>query len=145
MGLFCLPLTLGILAAPITVFRSGNTARQRTMAGAAFLGIVALAWINFCKGGVIYRYMLDLATVAAFLSVALLLPVAGDAVSGTAGEERPRVRGWLIYAAVCAFLLISIAGALRVSLINGHSYISAISEEVLEILERFLPFPGGTP
>lgn len=145
LGLFCLPLTLGILAAPITVFRSGNTARQRTMAGAAFLGIVALAWINFCKGGVIYRYMLDLATVAAFLSVALLLPVAGDAVSGTAGEERPRVRGWLIYAAVCAFLLISIAGALRVSLINGHSYISAISEEVLEILERFLPFPGGTP
>ncbi len=137
LGLFCLPLTLGILAAPVTVFKGGNCARRRTMAGAAFIGIITLAWINFCKGGVIYRYTLDLALIASFLTVALLLPVAGDAVSGT---ERPQARGWIIYAAVCAFLLLSLAGALRVSLINGHSYISDISEKTLSVLQKLLPF-----
>lgn len=142
LGLFCLPLTLGILAAPVTVFKSTSATRRRTMAGAAFVGIVALAWINFCKGGVIYRYTLDLSLVASFLSVALLLPLTGDAVSAdiSSGARRAQVRGWLIYASVCAFLLISLFGALRVSLINGHSYISPISEKVLRILQKLLPF-----
>lgn len=137
LGLFCFPLTLGILAAPAIACSNGVAVRRRVMAGSALSGIIVLAWFDFCKGGVIYRYTADLALVASFLSVAVLLEALGQITESQ--RLLPWLR-WILYSAICAFFILSFIGALRVSLINGHTYISDIPENVLEFFEKILPF-----
>lgn len=137
LGLFCFPLTLGCIAAPFVICSQRESARTRVMTGSALLGIIVVAWLDFCKGGVIYRYTADLTLTASFLAAAVLLILLGNAMES---EKAPAWVRWAVYAAVCAGFIFSFAAALRVSLINGHSYISDIPDNVLEFFEKILPF-----
>ena len=137
LGLFCFPLTLGCIAAPFVICSQRESARTRVMTGSALLGIIVVAWLDFCKGGVIYRYTADLTLTASFLAAAVLLILLGNAMES---EKAPAWVRWAVYAAVCAGFIFSFIAALRVSLINGHSYISDIPDNVLEFFEKILPF-----
>ena len=140
LGLFCFPLTLGILTAPVITFSQRAAIKRRVMTGTAFFGLLVLAWFDFCKGGVIYRYTADIALMASFLAAASLLYLLGSDSEIESKKDKPALSHSVLYAAICGFFMLSAVLALRVSLINGHTYISDIPEKVLEIFEKILPF-----
>ncbi len=76
MGLFSIPFMWSALAA-LWIFkdRKQGIGKKLTL-GFAFLGMLAVALMNFCLGGVIYRYTCDITLIAAFASTAILFTVS---------------------------------------------------------------------
>lgn len=122
LGMFVMPLTLGVLGMPALICSRSESAHRRISGGAVMLGLLCVAWLDFCKGGVIYRYTADLWLTAAFFAAVCLLTLAARAYGS---EKLPRPAKIAILAAVGVFLLIAAAGAVRVCLINGNGNISS--------------------
>lgn len=128
------PLTLvGTLA---LLFGRGRNARQHAFIGSTLFGLIFTAWFDFCMGGVVYRYTVDLMLVAAMLSVITLLSLYNRAA---ASERLPKWAKCASYAVLLLFFAAAFVSALRISLINGEN-IPEIRPEVLAVLEKLLPF-----
>lgn len=134
IGLAAFPLTLvGTLA---LLFGRGRNARQHAFIGSTLFGLIFTAWFDFCMGGVVYRYTVDLMLVAAMLSVITLLSLYNRAA---ASERLPKWAKCASYAVLLLFFAAAFVSALRISLINGEN-IPEIRPEVLAVLEKLLPF-----
>ena len=99
IGLAAFPLTLvGTLA---LLFGRGRNARQHAFIGSTLFGLIFTAWFDFCMGGVVYRYTVDLMLVAAMLSVITLLSLYNRAA---ASERLPKWAKCASYAVLLLFL-----------------------------------------
>lgn len=116
----------------------GLAAFPLTLVGtlALLFGLIFTAWFDFCMGGVVYRYTVDLMLVAAMLSVITLLSLYNRAA---ASERLPKWAKCASYAVLLLFFAAAFVSALRISLINGEN-IPEIRPEVLAVLEKLLPF-----
>ena len=71
-GIFAMPFMLSLLLSPV-IFKSRRiSVGGKTMLAASLAAILATAYLNFCYGGVIFRYTADLTVVAAFVSAAII-------------------------------------------------------------------------
>ena len=72
MGLFASPLTWALLGS-VGIFASKRRSTEGKVTLASVLvGLVAVALLDFCLGGVIFRYTCDLTLIAAFASMAIV-------------------------------------------------------------------------
>lgn len=72
-GIFALPFMLSLLLSPV-LFKSKEINKNgKTLLAVSLFSLVLTAFLNFCLGGVIFRYTADISLPAAFLSAIILL------------------------------------------------------------------------
>lgn len=79
LGIFTMPFNLLILGVLPLLFVRKATAAQKSAAAVGLAAIYATAFADFCRGGVIYRYIGDISLSAALLSAFVLLLLLGIA------------------------------------------------------------------
>lgn len=80
LGIFAMPFMLLLLLSPV-VFKKKSISRSRKILFAAALASLPVtAFLNFCLGGVIFRYTADISLVAAFLAAVIALETAESAL-----------------------------------------------------------------
>lgn len=72
-GLFNVPFMLMGLGVPFIAGNKRISSGLRTTMVMSFFGCIAMAWIDFCLAGVIYRYLCDFSAVFAILAVVCVL------------------------------------------------------------------------
>ncbi len=71
-GIFAMPFMLSLLLSPV-IFKSKKIPScGKIMLASSLVAILVTAYLNFCYGGVIFRYTADLTVVAAFVSAAII-------------------------------------------------------------------------
>lgn len=86
MGLFSIPF-MWMLFGAIAVFVDKRQSRVRKITLASVIvGLVAVAWLDFCLGGVIYRYTCDLTVIGVFAAMAVVLFLCDSNAVGGNGE-----------------------------------------------------------
>ena len=150
LGLLSVPLCTALLLSPAVIFHPRFRKSLRVMCGCAVLGLIFTSLLDFCLGGVIYRYTSDLTLIASFTGMAVLVTLTEAVCSKNSGGEKSSgkkesgpARSAVYYACcalVCVFAVISIAVCIRICLINGNGNIVKYSEEVSAAAEKFLPF-----
>lgn len=67
-GIFAVPFMLASLTLPfVLIDKSKNFAYRVTMIS-SFVGMFIMAWVDFCMGGVIFRYLCDISVIMAVIS-----------------------------------------------------------------------------
>lgn len=92
-GLFAIPFMLSLLLSPI-LFKSKNISKNiKIILALSLISLPVTAFLNYCLGGVIFRYTADLTLFAAFVSAIILLEVFalmrkkyGEEAGNTAGK-----------------------------------------------------------
>jgi hypothetical protein len=85
LGLFSVPMALTLLTSPAVIFSPRFRKSLRVMTACAVAGLVSVSLIDFCLGGVIYRYTSDLTMTAALFSAVIL--ISYTSLLRPAGEE----------------------------------------------------------
>ncbi len=67
-GILEIPFTWSAFATPFLFFDRSKSRLLRYSTVFAFIGCFAIAWIDFCLGGVIYRYLCDFSAIFAVLA-----------------------------------------------------------------------------
>ncbi len=144
LGLFSVPLTTALLLSPAVIFHPRFRKSLRVMSGCAFLGLIVTALLDFCLGGVIYRYTSDLTLTASLVSAVMLITLCGvlrekyDEKSSKSGKYL--IAYYVCCACVCVFMVISVAVCIRICLINGNGNVVKYDEEISAAVEKILPF-----
>lgn len=116
-GVFAMPFMLSLFLSPV-IFKSKKiSACGKTMLASSLIAIFATAYLNFCYGGVIFRYTADLTVVAAFVSAVIISEIClvlqrdyHDYVSRAAKKGVCALTA--LTAAVCSFAAVMINGNL---------------------------------
>ncbi len=117
MGLFSIPLMLGCLLAFPAVFNKKKTPFARSLSALFLVGLLLIAVMNFCLGGVIFRYTSDMTLLAALASLLLLFSFHEEHVAsgGNGTACRFAIAGLMLASIlVCFSLLVSVNGNLAV-------------------------------
>lgn len=102
LGLLAIPMMWSLFGS-VGVFLSKKSRREdKILLGSLLVGLLAVAFFDFCLGGVIFRYTCDLTLLAAFAAMALLFSLGKYMVA-----EDGTVRRGLCFG-VTGFLLISV-------------------------------------
>jgi hypothetical protein len=128
MGLLAIPF-MWMLAASIFIFADKKKSLGLKAAlGSALFGLVFVAWLDFCLGGVIFRYTCDLTVVGALTSLAVAFALAGDEQSN--GDTLALAKGMkaiLVFVAL-ASVYVSITLAF-----SGNVNLTPYSDEVRRV------------
>ena len=128
MGLFAIPF-MWLLFAAVFVFADKNrSVGVKSTLFMAMVGMLTVAWFDFCLGGVIFRYTCDLTVVAALSALAVAFMLSGGEENG--GAVAIKSGSMLILA------LISLA-AIYVSITLAFSTNVNLSEYPDEIYRAF--------
>ena len=139
-GIFAVPLLWTLLASPAVIFSRNHTPRRRIFTAAAVAGIFATALIDFCMGGIIYRYTADMTLVGSIFSVIIIFSLCERIKEGAGGVTR-----WYVFAtyiAAALFFAVSVWAALRLFVINDNGNVMQYSEEVSAWLQKYVRFPA---
>lgn len=74
-GIFAFPFMLALLLSPVLLKSKNITKNGKVMLSVALIGFVLTAFLDFCLGGVIFRYTADISLFAALVSAAILLEI----------------------------------------------------------------------
>lgn len=115
-GIFALPFMLSLLLAPILYKSKKISKNGKILLSVSLLSLVVTAFLDFCLGGVIFRYTADISLPAALISAVILL----EAVS-IWQSERSASAVKLAKKCVLALVGVTICISLSASLmINGN-------------------------
>lgn len=85
MGMLAIPLMLGLFGS-IEIFISRRySGFVKALCASLIVGFITVAWMNFCLGGVIFRYTCDMTLIAAVMSTLILFSVNEDISCGDNG------------------------------------------------------------
>ena len=117
MGLLSFPMMWSLLASPF-VFADKRVGRGRRITlGATLIGMIAVALLDFCLGGVIYRYTCDLTLVGALASMAIIFTLCDREGGGTAALTFKRTEAAAtILLSVSVLVCLSLAFSLNANL-----------------------------
>lgn len=74
-GIFAFPFMLALLLSPV-LLKSGRISKSgKTVLSVSLVALLLTAVLDFCMGGVIFRYTADIALVAAIVSAAIILEI----------------------------------------------------------------------
>lgn len=74
-GIFAFPFMLSLLLCPVLLKSKKISKSGKTMITAALVSMLFTAFLDFCMGGVIFRYTADISLIAAFVSAAVILEI----------------------------------------------------------------------
>lgn len=131
LGIFASPFMLMLLLSPV-VFRKKSVSRnKKILFGAALFSLPLTAFLNFCLGGVIFRYTADFSLLAAFLAGAVALEAADSVL------ENFGVKGYKLFRNGLFILGIANAAvAAGMALMESGNLVSAspaLSEQIKNI------------
>lgn len=78
-GLFTMPFTLLMLVGIYMLFSKSKAPAKRIMLGVGTVSVLLTAFADFCLGGVVFRYVADIAPSAALISAYVLLELLATA------------------------------------------------------------------
>ena len=86
MGLFSIPLMWSLFGGIFVFANKKRSLAHKVTLAFLFVGSVAVAWFDFCLGGVIFRYTCDLTLLLAFAAMAIVFSLSEETVE--CGESR---------------------------------------------------------
>lgn len=86
MGMMAIPMMWALLASPVVSFNKNVGTGQKIALGATILGMLTVALLDFCLGGVIFRYTCDLTLVAAFASMITVFAICDWICCGNSNQ-----------------------------------------------------------
>ena len=125
MGIFAIPFMWTLLGSIFVFADKKQSIGRKTTLAAALVGMLVVAWFNFCLGGVIFRYTCDLTVTGSLASLAIAFALSDSASAD--GNNLALKRGVNI-ALVCltvATLFVSITLAFSIN-VNLTDYPEAV-------------------
>ena len=86
MGLFSIPIMWSLFGGIFVFANKKRSLVHKVTLAFLLVGSVAVAWFDFCLGGVIFRYTCDLTLLLAFAAMAIVFSLSEEAVE--CGESR---------------------------------------------------------
>ena len=131
LGIFAAPFMLMLLLSPVVFKKKSIGTNKKILFGAALFSLPLTAFLNFCLGGVIFRYTADLSLLAAFLAGAIALETADSVL------EHFGVKGYKVFRNTLFVLGIANAAvAAGMALMESGNLVSAspvLQEQIKEI------------
>ena len=112
MGLFAIPLMLGLFALIFVFTSKRHTRFIKVLTASMLVGALVTAWLDFCLGGVIFRYTSDITlplSLAATLGLLSLCEHTPQAEDGGAFAARRIVVSALMLASCAVMLCLAIS------------------------------------
>ena len=81
LGIFAMPFMLSLLLCPVVFKKKTIGKNKKILFAAALISLPVTAFLNFCLGGVIFRYTADISLLAAFLAAVTILETADSALA----------------------------------------------------------------
>lgn len=99
-GIMRIPFMLFSLALPFVCARKSTTMAARITLISAFIGTIVISWVDFCLGGLIFRYLCDISVI-----IAVIASVGAFAcVDGIKAFKQVRVRRMLLTVITVVFI-----------------------------------------
>jgi hypothetical protein len=76
LGIFAMPFMLTLLLSPVVFKKKSIGKNKKILFATALVSLPVTAFLNFCLGGVIFRYTSDISLLAAFLAAVIALETA---------------------------------------------------------------------
>ena len=127
MGLFAIPLMLGLLFSIFVLMSKKKSAFCKSLVVSMLLGILVVSILNYDIGGVIYRYTCDLTLIASIASVLMIISFNETIYSHESAKS--------ILILEKIFLVVSIF-VCSIVLVSDHSYLAPYSSEARIVLEN---------
>ncbi len=134
LGIFAMPFMLMLLASPVYFKKKDIGINRKILFATALAMLPITAFLNFCLGGVIFRYTADFSLVAAFLASVVALEAA-DGILNKFGKDGYLLFRKGLFALGGANAAVSAAASLTV----GLNLISA-SPLCIEMLKNIFVF-----
>lgn len=136
IGLFTVPCSIGL---PLSLSCISKRCKFREY-GLLITGAVSLfvtAYLDFCLGGVIFRYVGDITAAATFISTAVFFSIL-DTVR--ASKRIPKVVSGILTGLVCLFFAASILYSAALALSHSFNLLTPNAEIYSACLRFFFPF-----
>lgn len=133
-GLFTIPLTLSLFLSPIIIFLTKEPLYRKVIILCSLMGLILIAWINFCMGGVIFRYTADLTIIASFFSLIIII-LLYDMVK----LHLPKIANYLVILLIVIFLIHSCITSIKLTLFENGNLVP-INPKALDIIKSIFPF-----
>ncbi len=115
-GIFVYPIMLSLFLVPALLKNKKLSAGGKAMLSVCVLSLFITAFLNFCMGGVIFRYTADISVLAAFISAVIIGELCGGACENH-GEVLAAAYKKTAFAASALTVFISLLASL---MINGN-------------------------
>jgi hypothetical protein len=132
MGLLSIPLMWSLFGGIFVLANKKRQLAHKVALASLMVGAVAVAWFDFCLGGVIFRYTCDLTLLLAFAAMAIVFSLSEQAVE--CGESR----GGNISLALLLAVSLLVSVSLLMSLNNN---LTAYSPEAYAAFKDLFIFP----
>ncbi|MBO4895069.1 MAG: hypothetical protein J5562_09175 [Clostridia bacterium] len=114
-GVFAVPHNIALLTVPVYPLGKNKSPYELWAVIAGAGGVLAAAFIDFCLGGVIYRYTGDISFVTAFLSLVILLELVSALENAKVKTRTPAIAfETLVFSVFCISVIIASLLALTV-------------------------------
>ena len=127
MGLFAIPLMLGLFFGLGTLRNKKKTPFAKSLTVSAVAGVIIVSFINFCIGGVIYRYTCDVTLLCAVMAVLFMFSFNERIENSGAGEAVCRLEKILMLVSIFVCFIASV---------SVHSYLADYDAKDLIILQK---------
>lgn len=133
-GIMVYPLMLALLFVPRLLKNKKLSPEGKILLSVSVLSLFFTAFINFCLGGVIFRYTADISLFAAFISAAIMGELCGATEENYGGVITKTTKKTVF--AACAITVI--IGFLSMFIMTGN--LITYSPDVYEAAEEFFVF-----
>ncbi len=115
-GIFAYPFTLALLLSPVILKSRQVTRSGKVLLVTALSSFVITAFLDFCMGGVIFRYTADITLLAGFVSAVILLEICRTVQENYAPEVSRTVKKFAVLLTAVT-VIISVFASL---MLNGN-------------------------
>ena len=133
-GVFAFPFMLSLLFSPV-IFRSRKVARNgKILLSVSLVSFVITAFLDFCMGGVIFRYTADITLPAALVSAVILLEIC-RLVQENHADNVSRIAKKSVVMLTASTVLISLSASL---MLNGN--LAVYDPDIYLAIKEFFVF-----
>lgn len=136
-GLFAFPFMSALLLCPLFFLDKKTPGENKIFLGASIFSLFVTAFLDFCMGGVVFRYVCDVSIFASIICAVVLMNcvrAASEAGFGSAAKK-----GAAILAAVTAAVSLAFA-------VSFNPNLSSYSPKIYVSIKNFFDFwNGGAP
>lgn len=108
MGLFAIPFSWLLFASVFVFADKRKSVALKAALGSLLFGMIFVAWLDFCLGGVIFRYTCDITLLSALASLGVAFTISDGAQSGEGSLALKRGSAVILSLVAIATIYVSI-------------------------------------
>ncbi len=128
IGVFNFPVSLGSLLLPVFFIERGRKS-EKILLSACLISVLATAFLDFCLGGVIFRYIADISPACALMGTVLLFCTAQTA------SRFKKPFGIITVCFIALVFIVSLAFSFSLS-VSANGNLTEMNGETLLFLEK---------